>query len=163
MTELQKALQAAGLKSITYTDSKTDTVIEVSIEDLPDETIVSQFEYGRRMFNDRLNSMEGNRGDNRGKLEARLRDGWTRSHGGGRRLDSVEREAREVVISLLVQARHKSSEARKLVTADGAETAFREHLKNDDAAWDQVEAHAKRLAAMRAELPDITAAEPSTQ
>lgn len=156
MSKLHEALVAAGVESLDYADVKTDETITIPVIDLPDATIISQLLYGRRMFNDALNS--GDQDDRAGRREElikRLRDGWTRAHGGGKRLDPVEREAREVVVALMVEARFKASEARKLVSADGAETAFRANIADDTAKWEKVLAHAEKVAALKSETPSL--------
>lgn len=156
MTKLQDALIEAGVKTLDYTDTKADKTITFDIDKVPDETIVSQLHYGRRMFNDALNSGDQDKRDeNRAALTKRLQDGWTRGHGGGKRLDPTEREAREAVVDLMVEAKFKASEARKMVSADGAESTFRAHLADDDDKWATVRAHAEAIAAMRAKAPSI--------
>lgn len=156
MTKLHDALTEAGIESLDYTDVKAGESFSLPIGNVPDETIISQLVYGRRMFNDALNG--GDQDDRAARaveLRTRLVDGWTRGHGGGKRLDPVEREARDVVIGLMVEKRFKTTDARKYVTKDGAEKAFRTHVADDDAKWTTVRDHAANIAAMKATGPSI--------
>ena len=115
-SKLQNALIKAGLLSVTFTDVKGGTDYTVETTQLPDITLIELLRYGKRKFNDSLNSSST---DNREEWSTEWIDkaqaGTLGTGSGGSRVSPLTRELREVVLDYLITAGYKVGEARKLV------------------------------------------------
>lgn len=124
-SKLQNALIEAGLLNITFTDVKGGTDYTTDITTLPDVTLIELLRYGKRKFNDSLNSSET---DDRQEWSEewlnKAQNGTLGAGSSGSRVDPLTRELREVVLGYLTSSGFKTAEARKLVKVpfDGFET-----------------------------------------
>lgn len=141
-TELQSALINAGMETITFTAGESEH--EIPINKLPDASLIRILQYGKRMFNDYVNSAghaaEPKDGESldeakaRGKAEAvetwikKAQDGTLGQAAGGRsRISPLEREIRNIVESYLRQDGMKATDAKKATKKP--EKAFRGYLQ----------------------------------
>ena len=114
MKTLQDALIAAGRTSIPFANGQTDYPVEVS--ELPEATLLKIFDYGKRIFNDSVNSSK-HQGKDAGEAAAewmtKAKAGTLGSRAGGARISPIEKAIRGLVVDYLKAAGWDTKTAAK--------------------------------------------------
>lgn len=114
MMTIKNALIEAGRETIAFTNGGTDYTTRV--EDLPEETLLRIFDYGKRMFNDAVNGAkhQGKDADVAAKewLE-KAKEGKLGTRTGGARLGAYDKALREIVRDYLKAAGWSAKDAAK--------------------------------------------------
>ena len=114
MKTLQDALIAAGRESIPFANGQTDYPVDVA--DLPEATLLKIFDYGKRIFNDSVNSSK-HQGKDAGEAAAewmtKAKAGTLGTRAGGARISPIEKAIRGLVVDYLKAAGWDTKTAAK--------------------------------------------------
>ncbi len=128
MKTLQDALIAAGRKEVPFSNGGTD--YPVNVEDLPEATLLKIFDYGKRIFNDSVNSSK-HQGKDAGEAAAewlaKAKAGTLGTRAGGSRISPIEKAIRGLVVDYLKAAGWDTKTAAK--DAKDPEAAFDKMLE----------------------------------
>lgn len=126
-TKLQQALIDAGMTELAFHNGGTDYPVKVG--DLPDASLVAIIAYGKRMFNDHVNSAKG-QGKDPGQVAdewlTKARNGELGTRAGGARVSPYTKALRDIVAEYLKAAGWDAKEAAK--DAKKPEDAFKTML-----------------------------------
>ncbi len=125
---IKDALIAQGVTEVAFATGGMSYATK--IEDLPEETLLRIFDYGKRIFNDAVNGAVNQGKDRETTVQewlAKAKDGNLGSRAGGvSRISPLAREIRNVVEDFLKAGGFKAGDAKKAATKP--EEAFKELL-----------------------------------
>jgi hypothetical protein len=114
VSKLQTALIKAGVESIPFHNGGVD--YPLAVKDMPDATLVAILNYGKRMFNDYVNSAKHAGGEAEEAAEGwivKAKAGALGGRSGGARLSPLLKAQRGIVVCWLREAGWDAKEAVK--------------------------------------------------